>query len=148
MLFLAQLPWYLVFAQKSNSGKIPENTAKFLFYQKTHETRRRDGEGLGARLTTRGCGPGLATLSGGEATLATSSSPPFRLHIPFDLKLLGVRHFSQIEFRCAATIRNRDSELETPFRHPTGTGIWRRSSSPSSPTSLHQPSMTLPSMCE
>jgi hypothetical protein len=27
-------------------------------------------------------------------------------------------------------------------------GIWRRSSSPSSPTSLHWPSMTLPSMCE
>jgi hypothetical protein len=27
-------------------------------------------------------------------------------------------------------------------------GIWRRSSSSSSPTSLHQPSMTPPSMCE
>jgi hypothetical protein len=27
-------------------------------------------------------------------------------------------------------------------------GIWRRSSSPSSPMSLHQPSMTPPSMCE
>jgi hypothetical protein len=31
-------------------GKIPENTAKFLFYQKTHRARRRDGEGLGGRL--------------------------------------------------------------------------------------------------
>jgi hypothetical protein len=29
-------------------GKILENTAKFLFYQKTHGARRRDGEGLGA----------------------------------------------------------------------------------------------------
>jgi hypothetical protein len=36
------------------SGKIPENTTKFLFYQKTHGARRWDGERLGARLTTRG----------------------------------------------------------------------------------------------
>jgi hypothetical protein len=68
--------------------------------------------------------------------------PSFRLHIPSDLKGAGVRCFSQIDFRCAATIRNRDSEPETPFWHPVGTGIWRRSSSPLSPTSLHQPSMT------
>jgi hypothetical protein len=31
---------------------------------------------------------------------------------------------------------------------PCRDGIWRRSSSPSSPTSLHQPSMIPPSMCE
>jgi hypothetical protein len=130
------------------SGKIPENTAKFLFYQKTHGARRRDGEGLGGRLTTRGRSPGLAAPGGGETTPAASSSPPFRLHIPFDLKLLGVRHFSQIDFRCAATIRNHDLEPETPFWHLVGMGIWTRSSSPSSPTSLHQPSMIPPSMCE
>jgi hypothetical protein len=64
------------------SGKIPENTAKFLFYQKTHGARRRDGEGLGARLTTRGRGPGLATPGGGEATPAASSSPPFAYIYP------------------------------------------------------------------
>jgi hypothetical protein len=77
--------------------------------------------------------------------------PPFCLHIPFDLKLSGVRRFYQIEFRCAATIRNRDSEPETPFWHPAGMGIWRRSlssSSSSSPTSLHQPSMISPPMCK
>jgi hypothetical protein len=61
---------------------------------------------------------------------------------------LGVRRFSQIEFRCAATIKNRDSEPETPFWHPVRTGIWRRSSPSSSPTSLYQPSMIPPSMCE
>jgi hypothetical protein len=44
------------------SGKIPENGAKFLFYQTTHGARRRDGEGLGGRLTTRGRGPGLSRL--------------------------------------------------------------------------------------
>jgi hypothetical protein len=43
-----------------------------------------------------------------------------------------------------ATIRNRDLEPETLFWHPAGMGIWRRSSSPSSPTSLHQPSMIPP----
>jgi hypothetical protein len=60
--------------------------------------------------------------------------------------------FFQIEFRYAATIRNRDSEPKTPFWHPAETGIWRRSSSSSSSssssTSLHQPSMTPPSMYE
>jgi hypothetical protein len=76
--------------------------------------------------------------------------PSFCLHIPPDLKLSGVRRFSQIEFRCVATIRHRDSEPDTPFWHPVGIGIWRRSasSSSSSPTSLHKPSMTPPSMCE
>jgi hypothetical protein len=34
------------------SGKIPENTAKILFYQKTHEARIRDEEGLGGHHTT------------------------------------------------------------------------------------------------
>jgi hypothetical protein len=58
-------------------GKIPENTAKFLFYQKTHGARRWDREGLGGSLTTWWCGLGLATPGGGEATPAASSSPPF-----------------------------------------------------------------------
>jgi hypothetical protein len=64
------------------SGKIPENTAKFLFYQKTQWARRRDGEGLGARLTTRGRSPGLATPGGGKTTQAASSSPPFAYIYP------------------------------------------------------------------
>jgi hypothetical protein len=61
---------------------------------------------------------------------------------------IGGSAFFQIEFRCAATIRNRDLEPKTPFWHPAGMGIWRRSSPSSSPTSLHQPSMIPPSMCE
>jgi hypothetical protein len=73
---------------------------------------------------------------------------PTYTDIPLDLKLSGVWHFSQIEFSYAATIRNRDSKPETTFWHPAGTGIWRRSSSSSSPMSLHQPSMTPPSMYE
>jgi hypothetical protein len=72
----------------------------------------------------------------------------FETYQPSDLKTAGVGLFSQIDFRYAAAIRNHDSEPETSFWHPAGTGIWRRSSSPSSPTSLHQPSMTPPSMCE
>jgi hypothetical protein len=131
------------------SGKIPKNIAKILFYQKTHGARRGNKERQGAGLTTRGRGPALAVPTCGEAASAIASTPrSFRLHIPSDLKGAGVRRFSQIDFRCAATIRNRDSEPETLFWHPTGTGIWRRSSSLSSPTSLHQPSMTSPSMCE
>jgi hypothetical protein len=58
------------------SGKIPENIAKILFYQKTHGARRRDGVGLGARLTTRGRGPGLAAPICGEATSAIALTPP------------------------------------------------------------------------
>jgi hypothetical protein len=36
--------------------------------------------------------------------------PSFHLHIPSDLKGAGVWRFSQIDFRCAATIRYRDLE--------------------------------------
>jgi hypothetical protein len=43
--------------------------------------------------------------------------------MPSDLKGAGVWHFSQIDFRCAAAIKNRDSEPETPFWHPAGTRI-------------------------
>jgi hypothetical protein len=131
-------------------GKIPKNIAKILFHQKTYGARRGDEERQGAGLTTRGRGarpsPGRAHLWWGR--LGHRLDPSFRLHIPSDLKGAGVRCFFQIDFRCAATIKNRDSEPETPFWYPAGTGIWRRSSSPSPLTSLHQPSMTPPSMCE
>jgi hypothetical protein len=70
-------------------GKIPENTAKFLFYQKTHGARRRDGEGLGARLTTRGHGPGLAGPTCGEATSAIASTPPSAYIYPLTWKERG-----------------------------------------------------------
>jgi hypothetical protein len=41
-------------------GKIPENIAKILFYQKTHGARVRDGEGPGWHHTTWWHEPGLA----------------------------------------------------------------------------------------
>jgi hypothetical protein len=71
------LLWCLVFfAEIQLSVKIWENIVKFLFHQKTHEARRRNREGLGARLTMRGHGPGLAAPPYGEATLAALSSHP------------------------------------------------------------------------
>jgi hypothetical protein len=42
------------------SGKIPENNAKIIFYQKTHGARIRDGEGPGGHHTTWWRSPGLA----------------------------------------------------------------------------------------
>jgi hypothetical protein len=129
------------------SGKIPENIAKILFYQKTRGARTWDGEGPRGAHTPWWRGPGLAAR-GWWGRLGHRLDPSFRLHIPSDLKTAGVRRFSQIDFRCAATIRNRDSEPETPFWHLAGMGIWRSSSSSSSPTSLHQPSMIPPSMFE
>jgi hypothetical protein len=58
------------------SGKIPENNAKFLFYQKTHGARIRDGEGPRGAHTTRWRGPGQAAPGGGVAALAIASTPP------------------------------------------------------------------------
>jgi hypothetical protein len=58
------------------SGKIPKNTAKILFYQKTHGGRIRDGEELGGRHTTWWRGPSLAVPGGGEAASAIASTPP------------------------------------------------------------------------
>jgi hypothetical protein len=58
------------------SVKIWENIAKIIFHQKTHGARRRDGEGLGGRHTTRGHGPGLTAPTYGEAASAITSTPP------------------------------------------------------------------------
>jgi hypothetical protein len=57
-------------------GKIPENIAKILFYQKTHGARRRVEEEQGPGLTTRGRGPALAASTCGEAASAIASTPP------------------------------------------------------------------------
>jgi hypothetical protein len=58
------------------SVKIRKNIAKILFHQKTHGARRRDGEGLGGRHTTRWRSPGLAAPTYGEAASAIASTPP------------------------------------------------------------------------
>jgi hypothetical protein len=130
------------------SVKIRQKLAKILFHQKTHGARRRDGGEARGLHTHRGAQPSPGRAHLVWERLGRLLILSFCLHIPPDLKILGRQRFSQIDFRCAAAIRNRDSEPETPFWHPAGTGIWRRSSSPSSPTFLHRPSMTPPSMCE
>jgi hypothetical protein len=58
------------------SGKILENTAKILFYHKTHGARIQDGEGPGGRHTTWWRDPGLSAPRGGAAAPAVSSTPP------------------------------------------------------------------------
>jgi hypothetical protein len=58
------------------SGKISENPAMFLFYQKTHGARIRDGEGPRGAHTTWWRGPGQAALGGGVAAPAIVSIPP------------------------------------------------------------------------
>jgi hypothetical protein len=66
----------LQFVGNQLSGKIPENIAKLLFYQKTHGARRRDGEGPRGAHTTWWRGPGQAALGGGVAALVSSSTSP------------------------------------------------------------------------
>jgi hypothetical protein len=112
---------------------------------RSQKTRRR-GATRGPHHLVARARPGRAR--GWCGRLSHCLEPSFRLHIASDLKTSGVRRFSQIEFRCVATTRNRDSEPETPFWHPAGTGYWRRSSLSSAPKPLHQPSMIPPSMCE
>jgi hypothetical protein len=57
------------------SGKIPENIAKILFCQKTHEARSRDEERQWPGHTTRGRNPGLAAPTYCEAASAIASTP-------------------------------------------------------------------------
>jgi hypothetical protein len=127
-----------------NSGKITKN------YISPEDPRSQNARRRGG---SRGCHTWAARPSPGRATPVWGGSrPPLdlpsRLHIPLDDIISRGRRFFQIDFRYAAAIKNRDSEPETPFWHPAGTGIRRRSSSPSPPTLLHRPSMTPPSMCE
>jgi hypothetical protein len=148
MLFSSELPWCLVFCWNPTFRKNPIKYCKIPILPE--DTRSQNTRRRGA---TRGSQPLVARARPVRAwgwwdRLGHRLDPSFRLHIPSNLKTLGVQRFSQIEFRCAATTRNRDSEPETPFWHPAGTGIWRRSSPSSSPMSLHQPSMIPPSMCE
>jgi hypothetical protein len=148
MLFSVELAWcFFVCGNptfRKNPGKyckipiLPEDT-------RSQNTRRR-GAMRGSHHLVAPARPGRAR--GWCGRLSHRLDPSFRLHIPSVLKTSGVQHFSHIEFRYAATTRNHDSEPETLFWHPTRTGISRRSSPSSSPTSLHQPSMIPPSMCE
>jgi hypothetical protein len=53
-----------------------ENTANFLFYQKTHGARIRDGGGPRGAHTTWWRGQGQAVPGGGVAALGIASTPP------------------------------------------------------------------------
>jgi hypothetical protein len=142
------LPWCLVFVQKSNfqekSRKIPQSSYFTRRHTEPEYETERGHEGSHHLVAL--AKPGRARGWCGRPSHRLD--PSFRLYIPSDLKTSGVRRFSQIEFRYATTTKNRDLEPETPFWHPARMGIWRRSSPSSSPTSIHQPSMILPSMCE
>jgi hypothetical protein len=134
MLFSAELPWCLVFVQKSDFQErysknpiLPKDT-------RSQSTRRRGARRAPHHLVAR-ARPGHAWGWCGRPS--HHLMPPFCLHITSDLKILGFWRFSQIEFRCAATIRNHDSEPETSFWHAVGIGILRISSPSSSPTPLH-----------
>jgi hypothetical protein len=129
-LFLCRNPTF-----RKNPGKYYKNPILLEDLQ-SQNTRRRGARRVPHHMVARPR-PGRARGWCGRPNHLLK--PPFRLHIQSDLKTLGVWRLSQIEFRCAATIRNRDAEPKTLFWHPVGTGIWRRSSSSSSPTSLHQP---------
>jgi hypothetical protein len=77
------------------SEKILENITKILFYQKTHGARRGDGERLGARLTTRGRGPGLAAPTCCEASSAIASTLPSAYIYPLTWQERGFGVFSR-----------------------------------------------------
>jgi hypothetical protein len=64
------------FAEIQLSVKIRKNIVKILFHQKTHGARRRDGEGLGGRHTTRGRGPGLTAPTCCDVASAIASTAP------------------------------------------------------------------------
>jgi hypothetical protein len=106
VLFLCRNPTF-----RKNPGKyykipiLPEDP-------RSQKTRRRGAERPPHHLVAR---PRPGRARGWWGHPSRLLEPSFRLHIPFNLKLSRVWRFSQIEFRCAATIRNRDSEPETPF---------------------------------
>src|SRR4051812_6427167 len=79
----------------------------------------------GGPTPTPGAGPPDPTLGGGAATPGTPSASLHAYKLPFDLKTEGGSIVFQKEFRSAAT-RNQDSDPETPFWHPAGTGNLER----------------------
>ena len=56
----------------------------------------------------------------------TPSASLFAYKLPLDLKTEGSSIVFQKEFRSAAATRNQDSDPETPFWHPAGTGNLER----------------------
>jgi hypothetical protein len=106
VLFLCRNPTF-----SKNLGKIIKNPI-------SPEDPR--SQKMGRRGGSRAPHTQVARPSSGRATLAWGgpSSPfdlPSHLHISPDIIISGRQRFSQIDFRCAAAIRNRNSEPKTPF---------------------------------
>ena len=72
----------------------------------------------------------------------------FAYKSPFDLKTQYQLTKLQKDSRGAATVAKLQfGGQNSLFRHPAGTGNWRRSSPSSPPTPLHQPAMFLKEIC-
>ena len=99
---------------------------KSVFHRRTPGAKIRDGEGLGPGHTTWPRGIGLVAPGGGLAALGTPSVSLFAYKLPLDLKTKGGSTFFQKEFRSAAATRNQDSDPESPFWYPAGTGNLER----------------------
>jgi hypothetical protein len=80
-------------AEIQHSGKILENIAKLLFYQKTQGARRWDREEPRGAHTTWWRGPGQATPGGGVAASAITSSPSSTYLYPLTWKHRGFSIF-------------------------------------------------------
>ena len=83
-----------------------------------------EGRPRGPRPTP-GTGPPDPAPGGGLATPGSSLASLCAYKLPFDLKTEGGSIVFQKEFR-SATTRNQDSDPETPFLHPAGTGNLER----------------------
>ena len=113
-------------AENELSGKIPENMPKTISHQKIHGARRGDrGEAWGPRPTPGASLP-LAAPGGGATTPGTPSASLCAYKLPFDLKTRRGSIVFQKEFRSTTATRNQDSDPETPFWHPAGTGNLER----------------------
>jgi hypothetical protein len=147
MLFLAELPWCLIFMQKSDflgkSWKIPQSS----YFTRRHTEPEYETERGHKGLTPPG-GTGQARPRHGVVWPPQPSPRPLLppTYTLWPENIGGLAFFSdRVPLR---RHHQKLTELEIPFWHPIGTGIWRRSSPSSSPTSLHQPSMIPTSMCE
>ena len=108
---------------QEKSRKIWQNS---YFTRRLKETEDETKKGHEGPTPTPGAGPPLATPGGGAATPGTPSASLCAYKLPFDLKTEGGSIVFQKEFCFAAATRNQDSDPETPFWHPAGTGNLER----------------------
>ena len=95
---------------------------KIIFHQKIHGARR---GGLGGQTHPRRR-PTDPAPGGGLATPGSFLASLHVYKLPSDLKTEGGSIVFQKEFRSATASKNQDSDPETPFWHPAGTGNLER----------------------